>query len=73
VPPGDARVLAAALDCMLRDPAAANELGARAARRAAAEYDESRMVSRWAALYEQVLADARPRAPAAAHVRIGSA
>lgn len=56
VEPGDPAALASALDRLLRDPAQGRELGERAARRAAAEYDVSRMVRRYVAVYEEVLA-----------------
>jgi glycosyltransferase involved in cell wall biosynthesis len=57
VPPGDAAALAGALDRVLRDREASAQLGARAARRAAAEYELSRMVARWVSLYEVVLGE----------------
>jgi len=55
VPPGDPQALAAALDGVLSDPQRAGELGRAAARRAAAEYDISRMVRRYVDLYEEAL------------------
>jgi glycosyltransferase involved in cell wall biosynthesis len=61
---GDGAALAAALDEVLSDPDRARELGARAARRAAAEYDVSHMVRRYADIYRDLLrtAPAAPRA-----------
>jgi len=53
VEPGRPEALAAALHGLLRDPGRARELGERAARRAAAEYDVSLMVRRYAAAYEE--------------------
>jgi glycosyltransferase involved in cell wall biosynthesis len=47
--------LAAALDRLLRDPERCRDLGARAARRAATEYDVSRMVQRYIAVYDTLL------------------
>jgi glycosyltransferase involved in cell wall biosynthesis len=61
VPPGDAAALAAAIGALLRDPARARQLGARALARAAEEYGLDRMVDRYAALY----AGLRPRTHAA--------
>jgi glycosyltransferase involved in cell wall biosynthesis len=58
VPPADARPLAAALDTLLEAPTHARELAVRAGRRAALEYDISRMVARYAALYEELLSRA---------------
>ena len=55
VEPGNPAALAAALDRLLRDPGEARELGERAARRAAAEYDVSHMVRRYAGTYEEAL------------------
>jgi len=55
VEPGNAAALAAALDGVLRDPSRARELGARAAQRAAAEYDISRMIRRYADVYQELL------------------
>ena len=54
VQPGSALVLAAALDCVLRDPAAARELGMRAIHRATRDYALSVMVTRYAAAYRKV-------------------
>lgn len=56
VPPGDAGALAAAIDGLLRRPAAARALGERACARAAAEYDVSNMVRRYADAYRAALA-----------------
>lgn len=64
VEPGNAAALAAALDSVLRDPSRARELGARAAQRAAAEYDLSRMIRRYAGVYQE-LAGGRPSFQAA--------
>lgn len=55
VEPGNPAVLAAALDRLLREPGAARDLGRRAARRAAADYDVSRMVRRYVGVYEAAL------------------
>jgi glycosyltransferase involved in cell wall biosynthesis len=55
VEPGDAGALAAALDRLLADPRAALELGGRAAARARAEHDLSRMVHRYAGIYNELL------------------
>jgi glycosyltransferase involved in cell wall biosynthesis len=52
---GNPAALAAAIDGLLRDPARARELGLRAARRAAAEYDVAQMVRRYVAVYEELL------------------
>jgi glycosyltransferase involved in cell wall biosynthesis len=55
VAPGSAAALAGALDALLNDRARARELGARASRRAVAEYDLSHMVRRYSALYESLI------------------
>ena len=55
VEPGNPAALAAALDRLLSDPTHARALGERAARRAAAEYDVSRMVRRYVGVYEALL------------------
>ena len=55
VKPGDSTALALALDRLLSDPAQARRLGSLAALRAAGEYDLSRMVQRYAAVYDQAL------------------
>jgi glycosyltransferase involved in cell wall biosynthesis len=62
VPAGDPRALATAVDGVLSDPERARALGHAAARRAAAEYDISRMVRRYVDLYEEALGR-RPAAP----------
>jgi glycosyltransferase involved in cell wall biosynthesis len=69
VEPGNAAALAAALDRLLREPDHARRLGERAARRAAAEYDVSRMVARYAETYHTVLG----RRPAGSPSRSGPA
>jgi glycosyltransferase involved in cell wall biosynthesis len=70
VEPGDPAALARALDRLLSDPKRAHDLGASAARRAAADYDVSRMVGRYVETYAELLRlrrDARhPRAAASA-------
>jgi len=63
---GRPAALAAALDRMLGDPPRARDLGRRAARRAAAEYDVSRMVHRYIAIYQQSGAATRRPAPSLA-------
>ena len=55
VPPGDPLSLAEAIDRLLTHPAEAHALGERAARRARAEYDLSRMVDRYVGVYESAL------------------
>ena len=55
VPPADSGALAAALDRLLSDPAEARRLGSIAALHAAEEYDLSRMVQRYAAVYQRAL------------------
>jgi glycosyltransferase involved in cell wall biosynthesis len=55
VPPGNPAELAAALDRVLSDPHRSRMMGERAASRAAAEYGESRMIRRYASLYDEVL------------------
>ena len=55
VEPGNVHALAAALDGLLAEPAQAQALGERAARHARAHYSLSRMVGRYAHLYEQAL------------------
>jgi glycosyltransferase involved in cell wall biosynthesis len=64
---GDSAALAAALDEVLGDGGRARELGRRAALRAAAEYDISHMVRRYADVYRDLLKTPRgaPRALAA--------
>lgn len=55
VQPGDAASLAGGIERLLTDNAYAHALGERAARRALAEYDLSRMVDRYVDLYESAL------------------
>ncbi len=55
VEPGNVHALAAAVDALLSEPARAKALGERAAGRARAHYSLSRMVARYANLYEQAL------------------
>jgi len=55
VQPGNAHALAAAVDGLLAEPARAKTLGQRAAGRARAHYSLTRMVARYANLYEQAL------------------
>ena len=61
VEPGDPVALAAALDRLLGDAPEAQRLGRQAARRAAALYDVSLMVARYARIYTDLL-PARPTA-----------
>ena len=58
VPPGDSAALASALAKLLEDGASVRALGARAATRAAAEYDLERTIDRYAGLYRRLLAAA---------------
>jgi glycosyltransferase involved in cell wall biosynthesis len=62
VPPGDAGALAAALGAVLDDPDRARRLSVAAAARAAAEYDISRMVTRYVNVYRQHLPALEPAA-----------
>ena len=55
VDPGSSATLAAGIDRLLSNPAEARRLGAAAAMRAAAEFDLSRMVQRYAAIYDKAL------------------
>jgi glycosyltransferase involved in cell wall biosynthesis len=55
VDPGNPAALAAAVDRLLLNPAFAKDLGERAARRAHAEYDVSRMVGRYVDLYQELM------------------
>ena len=55
VPPGDPRALAVALERLLKDPQLARTLGARAACKAAAEYDVSTMVRHYRSIYDVIL------------------
>jgi len=64
VPPGDPTALAAAIGGLLSDPSRARELGARAALRAAAEYDVSQMVRRYLDTYHELIRTPRDRAAA---------
>jgi glycosyltransferase involved in cell wall biosynthesis len=59
VPPGDPAALAEALDALLGAPDRARAMGARAASRAAAEYDIARMVNRYVDTYHALLQTAR--------------
>jgi glycosyltransferase involved in cell wall biosynthesis len=61
VEPADPAALASALDHLLRHPAEARRLGARAASHAMAEYDLSRTVQRYVGLYEAALGSTRGR------------
>jgi len=56
VPPGDPAALAAALDRLLSDPEGARAHGARARRRASAEYDVTHMARRYSSIYQHILA-----------------
>jgi glycosyltransferase involved in cell wall biosynthesis len=56
VEPRNPQALAQAIDELLSDPLSARALGARASRRAAAEYDVSRMVQHYSTVYEGLLA-----------------
>jgi glycosyltransferase involved in cell wall biosynthesis len=60
VPAGDSAALANSLEKVLADPARAREMGERAARRAATEYDVAQMVRRYGALYEAAGRHAEP-------------
>jgi glycosyltransferase involved in cell wall biosynthesis len=55
VEPGDPAALADALHALLNDRTRARKLGERAKRRAAAEYDVSQMVRRYAEVYESLI------------------
>jgi glycosyltransferase involved in cell wall biosynthesis len=55
VPPGDPLALADAIQRLLGQPFEARRLGTTAQARAAAEYDITRMVERYAALYQKLL------------------
>lgn len=63
VKPGNPAALAAALDHLLREPDQARDLGARAARRARAEYELSQMVRRYLEIYRR-MTGGRSAAPA---------
>ncbi len=58
VGPGDSAALCDALSRLLLDPALRTNLGAAAARRAAFEFDQERVISRTLAIYRQLLRDA---------------
>jgi glycosyltransferase involved in cell wall biosynthesis len=60
VEPANPAALAAAIDALLNDAARAKQLGARAASRAAAEYDISRMVRRYATVYQELVQRRQP-------------
>lgn len=62
VPPANAEALAAALGGILDDPDRAQALGSAAAARAAAEYDISRMVTRYVNVYSRLLPALGPAA-----------
>jgi glycosyltransferase involved in cell wall biosynthesis len=66
VEPANAPALAAAIDGLLNDPKRAATLGRRAASRAVAEYDLSRMVRRYASVYQDLV---QRRLPASARQR----
>jgi glycosyltransferase involved in cell wall biosynthesis len=68
VEPGDAATLATALDELLGNPQRAREMGQRAARRASAEYDISRMVSRYVETYQELLGEGAAPAPQGFHL-----
>jgi glycosyltransferase involved in cell wall biosynthesis len=55
VEPGDPAALARSLDLLLGDRTRARQLGERAFRRAAAEYDICQMVRRYRAVYDDLL------------------
>jgi len=57
VPPGDAAVLAAALERLLADPGLARRLGAAGAARVAERFLAEQMVSAYEALYREILAE----------------
>jgi glycosyltransferase involved in cell wall biosynthesis len=61
-PPGDEATLAAALRELLLDREARVRMGAAARGRAEREFDAARVAARFAALYEELLAEARPAA-----------
>jgi glycosyltransferase involved in cell wall biosynthesis len=60
VPPGDAASLATAIVSLLDDPAAARKLGAAGRRRVAERFTVDRMVHEYEAVYEKLVASARP-------------
>jgi len=55
VEPANPAALAEAIDALLNDPKRAKNLGTRAAFRAVAEYDISRMVRRYATVYQELV------------------
>ena len=55
VQPGDPRALAVAIERLLNDQHLARTLGARAACKAAAEYEVSTMVRRYSSIYDVIL------------------
>jgi glycosyltransferase involved in cell wall biosynthesis len=55
VQPGDPRALAVAIERLLNDRHLARTLGARAACKAAAEYEVSAMVHRYNSIYDVIL------------------
>ncbi len=55
VPPGDPRALAVAIERLLNDEHLARTLGARAACKAAVEYEVSAMVRRYSSMYDAIL------------------
>ena len=55
VEPGNPAALAEAIDALLNDPKRATNLGTRAAFRAVADYDVSRMVRRYATAYDELV------------------
>ena len=68
VEPGNPAALADAIDRLLRDPARARRLGECAARRAAEEYDVSRMVTRYVETYQRLIRRRAARRPARSDV-----
>jgi glycosyltransferase involved in cell wall biosynthesis len=61
VPPGDAGVLAAAIERLLRDPALARRLGEAARRRARERYGREAMVRRFEDFYESLAREVKQR------------
>jgi glycosyltransferase involved in cell wall biosynthesis len=68
VPAGDAPGLAAALATLLEAPTHAQELASRARHRAQLEYDVSRMVGRYAEVYDGLLSPRRHATTALTHL-----
>jgi len=60
VEPGSPEALARAIDELLSNPQRASDLGRRAARQAATEYDLAHMVRRYGAIYEALVSDLAP-------------